>query len=222
MVAPMGMSSARDQHPHKAVQSDAGLSGPGKATVSKTGTGFSSVLDSTVPGRLQRRDGSYAEFPFPPRSRTARSAFIAGPGQPCRTREASGDLVTPATSRLMLPASCFARTRDRPNPAADRRHALVFRSWYARKCEASIELKRLDGKIDAHRTIGAATGAHRQIRQTAACHVRIGPSDRRCTPSTQDRFADAPSDQTIAQSVAEWHAGKTAAAIRLGKLEILR
>ena len=128
---------------------------------------------------------------------------------------------------VMLSGGLALRSKDQT--LATIADAIVAKHWYSilitlGNGEASIDLKRLDGKVGAHRTIAVATGATVTADKLLLATSGIGPSGSPLQPfNGKIDFSDASSDQTVRAVVAEWHAGRIAAHSRLmGKLETLR
>ena len=81
--------------------------------------------------------------------------------------------------------------------------AIVAKHWYSilitlGNGEASINLKRLDGKVGAHRTLAVATGATVTADKLLLATFGIGPSGSPLQPfNGRMKLSNAPSDQTV-------------------------
>ena len=206
--------------PHESVRASLVrlISGPGQGDhVEGRVTDFSSVLDRTVPGRLQSTIiGSYAEFPLPAPIKDGAISLHCWvwptvPERPTpQTVWSLGDIAL-----VILSGGLALHANDKTLVTIP--DAMVAKHWYSilvtlGNGEASIDLKRLDGKVGARRTMAAATGATVSSDKLLLATSGVGPSG-----SPLQSFngkIDSPTlhlTRPSAQVVVEWHAGRTAA-----------
>jgi hypothetical protein len=177
--------------PHKSVRATLVrlVSGPGQGDhVEGRVKDFSSVLDRTVPGRLQSTViGSYAEFPLPPPIKGGAISLH------CWVWSTVPERATPQTvwslgdvALVILSGGLALRANDKT--LATIPDAMVAKHWYSilvtlGNGEASIDLKRLDGKVGAHRTMAVATGATVTADKLLLATSGVGPSGSPLQPS---------------------------------------
>ena len=169
--------------PHKAVRASLVrlVSGPGQGDhVEGQVADFSSVLDRTVPGRLQpTRIGSYAEFPLPAPIKGGAISLHCWVWPTVPERETPQMIWSLGDTALVIAAGGLA-LRAKDQTLATIPDAIVAKHWYSilvtlGNGEASIDLKRL-GKVGAHRTMAVATGATVTADKLLLATSGIGPS----------------------------------------------
>ena len=179
--------------PHKSVRASLVrlVSGPGQGDhVEGRVTDFSSVLDSTIPGRLQSTMiGSYAEFPLPAPIKDGAISLHCWVWPTVPEREAPQTVWSLGDMALVILSGGLA-LRANDQTLATIADAMIAKHWYSilvtlGNGEASIDLKRLDGKVGAHRTMSCRNRRDRHS-PTNCCSPRpaSGHPDRRCNPST--------------------------------------
>jgi N,N-dimethylformamidase len=150
---------------------------------------FSSVLDRTVPGSLQSTMiGSYAEFPLPNPIKDGAVSLHCWVWPTVPEREAPQTVWSLGNIALVIVSGGLA-LRANDQTLATIADTMVAKHWYSILVtlgigEASIDLKRLDGKVSAHRTIAVETGATVISDKLLLAHPASGRPDRRCNPST--------------------------------------
>ena len=153
--------------PHQAVRASLVrlVSGPGQTdTVEGRVVDLSSVLDRTVPGRLQSTIiGSYAVLPLPAPIKDGAISIHCWAWPTVPERETPQTIWSLGDMALVIGSGAVS-LRVKDQTLASITGAIVARHWYSLLVtlgngEASIELKRLDGKVGAHRIIAVATGA---------------------------------------------------------------
>src|SRR5882724_1704111 len=206
--------------PHKEVRATLVrlVSGPGQAGHREGRVvDFSSVLDRTVPGRLQSTMiGSYAKLPLPTAigGRAISIHCWAWPTVP--DRETPQAIWSLGDIALVIAAGRLA-LRVRDETLVTMSGVLVAKHWYSILVTigdgtASIDLKRLDGKINAHQTISAATGASATADRLLLAASGIDPTGSPLQP--YNGKIDSPTlhlAQPSVDSIAAWHAGTSPA-----------
>jgi len=206
--------------PHKAVRASLVrlISGPGQGDkVEGRVIDFSSVLDRSIAGRLQpTMVGSYAEFPLPAplRGRAVSIHCWAWPTVP--DREMPQAIWSLGELALVIGSGGLA-LRAKDETLAILSEAMVAKHWYSILVTigdgtASIDLKRLDGKINAHQTISAATGASATADRLLLAASGIDPTGSPLQP--YNGKIDSPTlhlAQPSVDSIAAWHAGTSPA-----------
>jgi len=171
------------------------ISGPGQGdNIEGRVTDFSSVLDATVPGRIKATMvGSYAQLSLP--------AEIAGRLASVHCwlatvpERATPQAVWSLGDIALVTASGRLELRSKTDVCLHS-NAMIGKHWYSIVVtigdgELSIDLKRLDGKVNSHRSFRTTTATTISSETLILAASGVGPSDRRFCPSTEDRFADA-------------------------------
>jgi N,N-dimethylformamidase len=206
--------------PHKSVHASLVrlVSGPGRNdNIEGTVVDFASVLDRAIPGGVQSTVvGSYAEFPLPsPIEGSPISVHCwAWPTVPERDTPQAvwslGDLaLVMVTGGLELRAGNVTLAHL-PN-------AIIARHWYSilttiNDGDVSIDLRRLDAKVGAHRTARATTGTMTNADTLLLAASGVGPSGLPLEP--YNGKIDSPTlhrAKPSAEMIAAWHAGKSPA-----------
>ncbi|MGY4404122.1 N,N-dimethylformamidase beta subunit family domain-containing protein [Bradyrhizobium sp. USDA 3315] len=192
------------------------VSGPGRdEAIEGKVVDFSSVLDRTVSGGVQSTViGSHAEFPLPsPINDAAISVHCwAWPTVPERSAPQAiwsiGDVALVIISgglALRMGSATLAVLPD----------AIIAKHWYSILTtigdgEVCIDLRRLDAKVGAQRTLRAATGATANAATLLLAAAGIGRSGSPLEP--YNGKIDSPTlhlAKPSAEMIAAWHAGKT-------------
>jgi N,N-dimethylformamidase len=205
--------------PHEAVRASLVrlISGPGQGDkIEGKVIDFSSVLDRTIPGRLQPTVvGSYAEFPLPGMLKGDAVGIHCWAWPTVPDREMPQAIWALGDIALVIESGGLA-LRANNETLAVISGAMAAKHWYSilvtlGNGEASIDLKRLDGKIGAHRAIHVPTGATATSDRLLLAASGIGPSGTPLQPFNGK--IDSPTlhlTGSTAEQIAAWHAGKAA------------
>src|SRR6266852_3636283 len=188
-------------------------SGPGQGdSIEGRVTDFSSVLDTTVPGRIQATMvGSYAELSLP--AATGRLVSVHCWVWPTVPERAAPQAVWSLGDIALVTASGGIELRSKTNVVAFIPNAVVGKHWYSILVtigdgELSIDLKRLDGKVSSHHTVRTTTTMTTSSETLILAASGVGPSGSPLLPFNGK--IDSPTlylEKPNADTIAAWHAG---------------
>ena len=188
-------------------------SGPGQGdSIEGRVTDFSSVLDTTVPGRIQATMvGSYAELSLP--AATGRLVSVHCWVWPTVPERAAPQAVWSLGDIALVTASGGIELRSKTNVVAFIPNAVVGKHWYSILVtigdgELSIDLKRLDGKVSSHHTVRTTTTMTTSSETLILAASGVGPSGSPLLPFNGK--IDSPTlylEKPTADAIAAWHAG---------------
>src|SRR5258708_4329191 len=195
------------------------ISGPGQGgQIEGRVTDFSSVLDMTVPGRVQKTAvGSYVELPLP--------AAVAGRAVSihCWVWPTVPERTTPQTiwslaDIALVTASGGLELRSKTELLISIPNAMVRKHWYSilvtfGEGELSLDIKRLDGKVDSIHSARTATTIAVTSDLLMLAAAGVGPWGSPLLPFNGK--IDSPTlhlEKPTPEMKAAWHAGKVAQA----------
>jgi len=191
------------------------VSGPGQGeTIEGRTVDFSSALDATVPGRVQNTVvGSYAQLPLP--------AAIAGGAVsvhcwawPTVPERKAPQTIWSLGEMAMVIAGGAIQLCSRDETILSIEQAVVARNWYSivatiANGQALIDLRRIGGKVGAHRVATAKTSA--EVSATTLVLAASGIDAVGSPLKPYNGKIDSPTLYTAGlagQTVAALHAGR--------------
>ncbi len=200
-------------------------SGPGQGGAAEGRVAdFSTVLDVTVPGRLQPTAvGSYAIFPLPAEIRGGTIGVHCWIWPTVPERETTQTIWSLGEISLAVAGSCL-QVRSGKACLAQIPHAMTGKHWYSvlvtvGNGSVSIDLKRLDGKVNAHRTVSAPAAERLSSRTLMLAASGLTAEGSPITPFNGK--IDSPTvhlGAPIPETVASWHSGEARSAWASWKL----
>ncbi|MGN8543815.1 hypothetical protein ACQPTN_01455 [Bradyrhizobium sp. 13971] len=164
---------------------------------------FSSVLDRTVSGGVQSTVvGSHAEFPLPSPIKDAAISVHCWAWPTVPERSAPQAIWSIGDIALVIVSGGLA-LRMGSAPLAVLPDAIIAKHWYSILTtigdgEVCIDLRRLDAKVGAQRTLCAATGAMANAATLRLAASGIGPSGSPLEPyNGKIELADAAPREAI-------------------------
>jgi N,N-dimethylformamidase len=190
------------------------ISGPGQGdNIEGRVTDFSSVLDATVPGRIKATMvGSYAQLSLPAEI-AGRLASVHCWVWPTVPERATPQAVWSLGDIALVTASGRLELRSKTDVLASIPNAMIGKHWYSIVVtigdgELSIDLKRLDGKVNSHRSFRTTTATTISSETLILAASGVGPSG---SPLLSfNGKIDSPTlylEKPTADPIAAWHAG---------------
>jgi N,N-dimethylformamidase len=190
------------------------ISGPGQGdNIEGRVTDFSSVLDATVPGRIKATMvGSYAQLSLPAEI-AGRLASVHCWVWPTVPERATPQAVWSLGDIALVTASGRLELRSKTDVLASIPNAMIGKHWYSIVVtigdgELSIDLKRLDGKVNSHRSFRTTTATTISSETLILAASGVGPSG---SPLLSfNGKIDSPTlylEKPTADTIAAWHAG---------------
>ncbi len=190
------------------------ISGPGQGdNIEGRVTDFSSVLDTTVPGRIKATMvGSYAQLSLPAEI-AGRLATVHCWVWPTVPERATPQAVWSLGDIALVTASGGLELRSKTDVLASIPNAMIGKHWYSIVVtigdgELSIDLKRLDGKVNSHRSFRTTTAMTISSETLILAASGVGPSG---SPLLSfNGKIDSPTlylEKPTADTIAAWHAG---------------
>ena len=177
------------------------ISGPGQGdNIEGRVTDFSSVLDTTVPGRIKATMvGSYAQLSLPAEI-AGRLATVHCWVWPTVPERATPQAVWSLGDIALVTASGGLELRSKTDVLASIPNAMIGKHWYSIVVtigdgELSIDLKRLDGKVNSHRSFRTTTAMTISSETLILAASGVGPSGSAFVLQREDRFADTVSGE---------------------------
>src|SRR6266851_2429809 len=203
------------------------ISGPGKGdNIEGRVADLSSVLDTTVAGRIQATMvGSYAELSLP--------AAIAGRllsvhcwVWPTVPERATPQAVWSLGDIALVTASGGLELRSKTNVLASIPNAMVGKHWYSILVtigdgELSIDLKRLDGKVNSHRPVRTTTAMTISSETLVLAASGVGPSGSPLLPfngkiDSPALYLQKPTAETISTTLKDVPPGRLVNGVERG------
>lgn len=196
------------------------ISGPGQGgQIEGRVTDFSSVLDQTVPGRIQKTAvGSYAELPLPA-AVAGREVSIHCWVWPTVPERATPQTIWSLGDVALVTASGGLELRSKTDVLISIPDAMVGKHWYSilvtcGESELSIAMNRLDGKVAANRIARTATTIAVTSDLLILAASGVGPSGSPLLPFNGK--IDSPTlhlKKPTPETIAAWQKGKTSRAV---------
>lgn len=191
------------------------ISGPGQGeAIEGTVEDFASVLDTTVSGGVQSTVvGSYAEFPLPSGVKASSLSIHCWVWPTVPERNAPQAIWSLGDIALVIIAGGL-EVRSKDATLVTMPNVIVGKHWYSILTtigdgDTSIDIKRLDAKVGAHRSVSGAAATIASADKLLLGAAGIEPSGSPIAP--YNGKIDSPTlhiGKPSSDMIAAWHAGK--------------